>query len=475
MPAPSPAIVQLLATFARAFTRPTFAHVLVLGYGTILAPGRRTVTAALRAVGLGEERHFTSYHRVLNRAVWSPLSLSRLLLGLLVRTLVPADAPLILLIDGTLERRQGRHIAYKGRFHDAARSRKGQVVTSEGVHWLCVMLAVWLPWSRRAWALPFLSVPTLTPATSATLGKRHRTTVDRADLLVRLVRRWQPDRQMVLVGDSGFAAASLGHTARRQGCLVSRLLLNAQLYDAPPPQPRGKPGPKPTKGRLIMFPFANRERWKVTHERQARTQAHEGPAPAQPGHSPGSGHPHLGGAGGALVWGELVTVALATGTALWHRDGEAPLPLRWVLVRHPRLRAPIARFCTDPDVPAEQILAWYVLRWSIEVTFQEARAPLGLETQRQWSTPAIGRATPCLLGLFSLVVLLAHRLQPQNLATRQTAWYAKTEPTFCDVLARVRRHLWTSRNRPTPTAPRDSANSSDLLLDALIEAACYAA
>jgi hypothetical protein len=258
MPAPSEAIVHLLATFAPAFTRPTFAHVLVLVYGTLLSAGRRTVTAALRAVGLQEERHFTTYHRVLNRARWRPLRLSRLLLGLLVGTLVPADAPLIVLIDGTLERRRGRRIAYKGRFHDAARSQKGHVVTSEGIHWLCMMLVVPLPWSRRAWALPFLSVPTLTPATSAKLGKQHRTTVDRADLLVRLVQRWQADRQLVVVGDSGFAAVSLGHTCRRPedpggrtrwGCLVSRLLLNAQLYDALAPRTRRTPGPRPKKGK----------------------------------------------------------------------------------------------------------------------------------------------------------------------------------------------------------------------------------
>lgn len=455
MPSPSEAIVQLLATFAVAFTRPTFAHVLVLVYGTILAPGRRTVTAALRAVGLQDERRFTTYHRVLNRARWRPLRLSRLLLGLLVRTLVPAGAPLLLVIDGTLERRRGRRIAYKGRFHDAARSQKGHVVTSEGVHWLCVMLVVWLPWSRRAWALPFLSVPTLTPATSAKLGKRHRTTVDRADLLVRLVQRWQPDRHVVVVGDSGFAAVSLGHTCRRaqdhrgrsrQGCLVSRLLLNAQLYDPPAPRTRPIGGPIPKKGKRQPN-LATRLATDTLTWQEAD-----------------------------VCWyGEWVTVALASETALWHRDGEDPLPLRWVLVRHPNLPAPVALFCTDPTVPALQILTWYLLRWAVEVTFEEARAHLGLETQRQWSTPAIGRTTPCLLGLFSLVVLMAHTLPSAALTPRQAAWYVKDQATFSDVLAAVRRHLWTSRVRPIPVDPPDSANAYDHVLASLIEAACYAA
>jgi len=159
------------------------------------------------------------------------------------------DVPLILLIDGTLERRWGRHIAYKGRFHDAVRSQSGHVVTSEGIHWVCLMLLVPVPWCQRPWALPVLSVPTLTPVTSAKLGKRHRTTIQAAQILIWLVRRWVPERELVLVGDGGFAATGLGHTCRRlQVRFVSRLLLTAQLYDAVPPQPKGKPGVKPKKG-----------------------------------------------------------------------------------------------------------------------------------------------------------------------------------------------------------------------------------
>src|SRR5215216_1085199 len=159
MAAPPPAIVPLLpllTPFAVAFTAPTFRHGLILVAGMLLASGRRTVTAALRAVGLAEERRFIAYHRVLNRGVWSALVLSRLLLALLVRTFLTPGAPLEVVVDGTLERRHGRKLAWKGRFHDAVRSQPGQVVTSEGIHWICVALLVSVPWSRRRWALPFL-------------------------------------------------------------------------------------------------------------------------------------------------------------------------------------------------------------------------------------------------------------------------------------------------------------------------------
>src|SRR5262245_955323 len=151
LPGPGPDFVGLLQTFGAAFTRPTFAHAVVLLYGAILAPGRRTVAAALRAVGLREERRFTTYHRVLNRAVWSPLTLSRLLLGLIVTTLLAPDAPLVVLIDPPLVLRTGGRIAWKVRFHDAVRSQPGHPRTSEGVPRLCLAVLVPVPWSGRPW------------------------------------------------------------------------------------------------------------------------------------------------------------------------------------------------------------------------------------------------------------------------------------------------------------------------------------
>jgi hypothetical protein len=151
LPVPE-SLAALLSAFASVFTRPTFEHVQVLVTGALLTSGRRTVAAALRAVGLGGERHFTTYHRVLNRTIWSPLRLSRILLHLLVTAFLAPDAPLVLLIDGTLERRWGPKIARKGRYHDAVRSMSGHVVTTEGIHWVCLALLVPSPWGGREWA-----------------------------------------------------------------------------------------------------------------------------------------------------------------------------------------------------------------------------------------------------------------------------------------------------------------------------------
>lgn len=251
MPTPSQEIIQLLSVFAIAFTVPTFKNALVLIYGTILAPGRRTVTAALRIMGLEDSSDFGKYHRVLNRARWKPLLLSRLLLGLIILACVPNGAPLILAVDETLERRWGRKIKYKGFFRDAIRSTKKKVVHSPGLRWLCLSIVVPVPWSHRSWALPFLTLLLLAPETSRKLSQRHRTSVERAGQLISLVRRWYPEREIIVTADGGFAAVPLVQHCQRKRIkvtLVSRLRLDARLFEAPGPQPKGKRGPKPKKG-----------------------------------------------------------------------------------------------------------------------------------------------------------------------------------------------------------------------------------
>jgi hypothetical protein len=144
--------------------------------------------------------------------------------------------------------------------------------------------------------------------------------------------------------------------------------------------------------------------------------------------------------------GRDVELEIATGTALWYYRGKPAIPIRWVLVRDPLGKLePRAFLSTDDSMDAVEILRLYVRRWSVEVTFEEARRHLGIETQRQWSDLAIARTTPCLLGVFSITALLADRLHAsQLLPVRRAAWYPKTLPTFSDALAAVRRHLWTA-------------------------------
>ena len=483
---PSAEILPILLAFAPAMTQPTFRHTLTLAAGALLTPGRRTVASALRAVGLGNTRHFTNYHRVFNRARWSALRLSRLLLLALIRTLLPPAAPIRIVIDDTLERREGPQIPYKGLFRDPVRSTAHHKVFSWGIRWLCLGLLVPLPWSHRPWALPFLAVPLLAAHTAKQRGPRQTTRIPWTQRLVRRVWRWcregAPEREVLFVGDGDFAAVALVHTVQQVPGLrlageaphpvhlVARLRLDARLYDPPAPRPKGKRGRPPKKG----------ERQPRLDERLADPKTDWQPL--------------------QVSWygGGARTVEVATGRALWHTSGQDPVPIRWVLVREPQPKAPGpavappeaapaagealrpgAYLCSDPTRSSAQILGSFVARWNIEVTFQEVRAHLGLETAAHWSAKAVGRTTPCLLGLFSVAVLQAHAWYPQGLPLQQTAWYAKEQATFSDVLAAVRAHLWqTGEQSPANYAgsalPPDWRIIPQALLRQLHQVACYA-
>jgi len=413
-------------------TAPTFANALVLIYGAILAPGRRTVASALRVMGRGGETNPSKYHRVLSRGRWSTWQMSRLLLCLLVDAFVPEGVGLTLLVDETLERRAGKKIGYKGWFRDAVRCVGNKVAVSLGIRWCCVCLLVRVPWASRPWALPFLAVPVLSEKTCRRLGKTHRSGVWWTCYLMEKVRAWYPDREIILVGDGGYAAVELVACCQRLGVkLVSRLRTDAKLFAFAGVQPPNKRGPKPKKGvrlRSLAAVFAD---------------------------------PSTVWCRGEVDWygGQLKPVGYRTGVCLWYTEGHDPVPVRWVLVRYEETNKRTGKvtvhvaafFCSDildTTLTPERILGLYVGRWNIEVTFEEMRAHLGLETQRHWSVRAIERTTPCLFGLFSLVVLMAQRLHPHDLPVQGSGWYQKSEATFSDVLAAVRGHLWRARNNP---------------------------
>jgi len=144
-------------------------------------------------------------------------------------------------------------------------------------------------------------------------------------------------------------------------------------------------------------------------------------------------------------------IELTSNTAVWYHTGQPPLPIRWVIVRDPKkIFKTQALLCTDLSISPQQIVQWFVRRWQLEVTFQEVRTQLGVETQRQWADLSILRITPALLSLFSMVTLLANLLaQRQKLPVQQTAWYPKKLPTFSDALALVKETLLIQHYFPT--------------------------
>jgi hypothetical protein len=170
-------------------------------------------------------------------------------------------------------------------------------------------------------------------------------------------------------------------------------------------------------------------------------------------------------------------VEIASKTAVWYSTGLFAVPVRWVLIRDPEGRFKTqALLCTDLEADPQEIVSWYVMRWQLEVTFQEVRRHLGFETQRQWSEMAIQRTTPALLGLFSLIALFAHGWMRQTAGTfrRQAAWYRKRHPTFADALALVRKELWAAATFHGSPAQTDTIKVPRAYVERLTEAVCYA-
>jgi len=359
-----------ISAFAPVFlTKKVFEHAKVLLLGALLSIGRRTVCSCLRSVGLEDEKRFHKYHWLLNLAEWSPRRAAGILLRMLVNSLCP-DGPLTFAIDETIERRWGRLIEARGIYRDGVRSSKSHFTKASGLRWVSLMLLTPISWAERVWALPFLTVLAPSKRYYQERHRKHRPVLEWARLMILQLRRWLPNRQLI-----------------------------------------------------ITIPC-----WYGRSNRQ---------------------------------------LLIRSGTAVWYSSSLPPVPLRWVLLKDPlgQLDA-TALCCTDEQLAPQEIINAFIRRWTVEVTFQEARAHLGLETQRQWSAKAIERTTPALLGLFSLITLRANQLQQRGmLHPRTTAWYRKLKPTFSDAIAAVRRDCYLSGGFYGSTQNSDIQKPPGFLVD----------
>jgi hypothetical protein len=446
---PAGLVSDWLRPFSALFTRPTWRRVVVLVTGAILAPQRRTVTAALRAAGLEQMPGFARFHAVLNRACWSALAVSGVLLALLVTAFVP-NGPVVIALDDTIERRWGAKIKARGIYRDPVRSSHGHFVKTSGLRWLSAMLLVPIPWAGRVWALPFLTALCPSKRYAAARGIRHKKLTDWAGQMLLQIVRWLPGRQIVVVSDHSFAALDLLDAVRRHVCMISRLRLDARLF-APAASRRPQ---------AVGRPRRTGERLPTLKQRLADPQM-----------------PWRAITVAAWYGGGDRLVEIATGTGVWSHPGLPVVPLRWVLVRDPVGEfKPQAFLCTDTAADPADILTWFVRRWATEVTFAEARRHLGVETQRQWADKAIARTTPALLGLYSVIALAADDLNRQrSLTVRSTGWYHKDKPTFSDAIAAVRRQLWAEAALSMSPPDTDSAKVPRALFNRLADLVCYAA
>ena len=449
-PDPVPQILRdWLQSLRSCFTAPTWEHMLVLVMGAVLAPGKRTVSACLRMTGRAEAGNFSSFHQVLNRARWDARAVARRLLVMIIDRLVPTG-PVVIGMDDTIERRWGPKITARGIYRDPVRSSHGHFVKASGLRWLSFMVLTPLPWAGAVKALPVLTLLAPSERSDHQRGRRHKLLTDWARQAILQLCRWLPGRDIVFVGDSSFAVHQLAHAIASRATLISRLRLDANLFASPPPRtahtfgrPAQKGPPLPKLKTLLTNPATSWQSVIVSswygHKKQK-------------------------------------TLEIASDTALWYRPGTPPRPVRWVLVRDPEgKRDPQAFFSTDVALDPADIIALFVRRWQVEVTFAETRAHLGVETQRQWSDNAISRTTPALLGLYSLIALWACDLLTSSSKPYAAAWYRKTNLTFTDAIGAVRLALWVGDIYSHSPTHGDRQKIPPDRLVRMAEALCFAA
>jgi hypothetical protein len=406
--------LALLDCFAPAFTRPTYRRFLVLLGAAILTTGRRTVANLLRTAGSLAPGHPSSYRRVFSQAHWSMVRLACALTRTLV-TLLPEDAPIILVGDDTVVAHPGPHVYGKARHRDPVRSSRAYTAWRYGHKWVVLAVLVRFPFANRPWALPVLVA--LYQSEEADRGQRHRhrTPAQHMIRLLALILRWSPGRPFVFVGDSAYGThevARFVHRHRGRLSLVSKLHPDANLFE-PPPAYKGKGRPA-VKGKRLAKP---REAVSAARRYKRLTVGWYG--------------------------GGTRRVETSTGTGHWFKSGKGLVPIRWVFVRD---REGTHRdeyfYATDAGLSVEQLIGYYTGRWNIETTFEEVRSCLHLETARGWCRETVLRMTPCLFGLYSAVAWLYNQL-PVCRRVGSITWPGKVGVTFSDALSAVRRWVWT--------------------------------
>lgn len=420
----------LVEAFRGAFTRPTFQRFMLLMGALIVTMSRHTVSRALRAVEPMLEGHWSDYHRIWSSARFNMWTLGRILLREVVALLSPEE-PIILISDDTVDGKNGDHVWAKAAHRDPTRSTRAHLSIRFGHKWLVLCVLVKLPGTNRPWALPVLCGMCRNRKVAHATGQRVKTASRIThQLLIRLMR-WLPERKFILLGDSKAVSHRTACFASRHSdrvTVIGRLRADANLY-APPKSPgrRARLG-RAKKGRKL-------------------------PSPARQIASLPKRQDEL-----AWYGSSRRTVTHVSDTALWYgKHTSQVVPIRWACVLgDKRLGLENAYFySTHCTMSAAQIIESYPMRWNIEVTIEESRALLGLQTTRHWCRQSVLRVTPVLLGLFTVISLIWNRLPARRRETTcllsQTPCYHKRAPTFADALYAVRRELWErSLLRPRP-------------------------
>ena len=456
--------VCLLSAFAGCFTAPSYRNFEAVVAGWVHCLGRRTVTAVALAAGIVGERHISVCHRFFGRAVWTLDTVGQVLFGL-AAAWVPADQRLYVLVDDTLARKGGKRISLAAMHHDPLRSTAKKPFFSFGHVW--VVAALWVPLpmgGARGFALPILvrlyagrkrggqadapsrpgSAQRRTAAVDASDPVVGPTKRELAREMVGLLASWAGDRPVYAVADSLYAGRTFLDDRPANVHVVTRLRMDAALWAPPPPRQPGEKGRPRRRGARLPSPQALAD---------ARQHWHRLPV---------------------TLYGRAVTTQVFRRTALWYAAVPGAL-VRIVVVRDPAgYRKDEAFVCTDPTATVAFVLEAFARRWSLEVSFHDAKQSLGFEDPPSQTTLAVRRTAPLALLVYGLVVLwYAGQVRDgRAVPWPHRPWYPrKTTPSFADMLAALRRQGWRRYVYRPPSRQRRLSKSAIPWPDAVLATA----
>jgi hypothetical protein len=406
----------LLTQLQEQFTKPATARRVVwLMLAAVLVVGNRTVANLVRLISLVERINPSTFHRVLSHRRWNSGRLAKVLIQFLVDRYVP-EGVIQICGDDTVDGHRGKQVYGKARHRDAVRSSHSHTAFRYGHKWIVLAILVRFPCCSRPFALPVLVALYRDKATNTKERRRHKTPVELMCGLLSLLMRWFPQRKWEFSGDGGFGThefARFAHRHRRRLSLVSKFFGDANLYEPPPQRNKGTNGRPRKKGRPMEKPEAVVARSKAKKMK-------------------------VGWYGGGTRQVEVVT-----GKGHWFKSGKELVPVLWVFVRDlTGTHRDEYFFTTNLKMTAKEVIELYGARWNIETTFQELRSHLGLETTRGWSRQTVLRMAPCLIVLYTLVVIFYDTLNRQRKLNIRFHWQGKTNLTFSDMICAVRSHLW---------------------------------
>lgn len=399
-----PGFMVLLQGLSTTMTAPTFTSLTVLTTGWVFA-GRRTVTRMILAAGDAADKHFSSYHRVFSAARWSLDAL-----GLAVFALIEPwlQGTVMLALDDTLARKRGQKMFGTGMHHDPLLSSRGKAITNWGHSWVVLGVIVELPFRPgHYYCLPILFRLYLNKKSATKHRRAYRTRPEWAVELLHILCAHQKNKRFHVVADSAYGGQSVLCCLPENCDLTSRLVLDARLYEAPPKRKAGNKGRPRKRGERLPTPQA------MLAGRCRRVSLN--------------------------IYGRVQHARLADQQAFVYAAPDRPL--RVVAVEALRGgRKPEAFYTTCVDATAEQVLIWYAMRWSIEVTHHDSKQHLGFEEPQGWTRKAVERTAPLAMLLYSLVVLWFAREGHRDWRPLECPWYTfKTEPSFADMLHTLRR------------------------------------